>query len=55
MNEYRDYVILLIRQKYDLSEEIAILRQKDTKPTEYQEYFDYVEECKKKAKEKYAS
>lgn len=35
-----------IRAKYDVSDELGILRQKDTKPTEYAEYFEYVEKCK---------
>lgn len=47
---YGQEVESLIRLKYSLSEELAILRQRDTKPEEFQEYFDYAEECKKKAK-----
>ena len=37
----------LIRDKYSLSQELAILRQRDTKPEEYSEYNDYAEECKR--------
>lgn len=45
----RSYLIeQLIEQKYSLKQEVAIIRQKDTKPEEYQEYFNYVEECKSK-------
>lgn len=40
-----------IRQRYSLSEELAVLRQRDTKPAEYSEYFAYAEECKAKAKQ----
>lgn len=40
----------LIRRKYTVSDELAILRQKDEKPNEYQEYFDFVEEIKAKLK-----
>lgn len=39
-----------IREKYSLSSELAILRQRDTKPDEFAEYNAYAEECKKKAK-----
>lgn len=35
-----------IRERYTLSEELAILRQKETKPNEYKEYNDYCEQCK---------
>lgn len=35
-----------IRARYSLNAEIAILRQRDTKPEEYAEYFAYVETCK---------
>lgn len=45
-----------IRKKYSQSEEFAILRQKDEKPEEYAEYFDYCEQCKifvKEQKQKY--
>lgn len=39
-----------IRSVYSVSDELAILRQKDTKPEEYQEYFDFVESIKAKFK-----
>ena len=47
--EYENKIVTLVRQKYNLNQELAILRQRDTKPEEYQEYFNYVEECKAKA------
>lgn len=37
----------LIRDKYSLSQELATLRQRDTKPEEYSEYNDYAEGCKR--------
>ena len=40
----------LIREKYSLSNELAILRQKDIKPEEWKAYNVYCEECKRKAK-----
>ncbi len=49
--EYIDKVRELIKEKYDIEDEIAIHRQKDTKPDEYQEYNNFVENCKIKAKE----
>lgn len=49
-NNYGERVESLIRAKYSLSDEIAILRQKDAKPEEFEEYYSFVEECKHKAK-----
>ena len=40
----------LIRERYSLDAELAILRQRDEKPDEYQAYFAFCEECKAKAK-----
>lgn len=51
--QYENYVNTLIREKYTLSQELAILRQRDTKPEEYAEYNEYCETCKAKAKLKY--
>lgn len=48
--EYSNKVAELIRKKYSINDELAILRQRDEKPSEYQEYFAYCEECKTKAK-----
>lgn len=48
---YKDIVIELIREKYCINDEIAILRQRDNKSEEYQEYYDYVEQCKSVAKD----
>ncbi len=36
----------LIRLRYSISDELAILRQRDTKPDEFAEYNDYAEQCK---------
>lgn len=49
---YEDKVNSLIRAKYSLSEELAILRQKEEKPDEYKAYFDYCEKCKADVKQK---
>lgn len=48
--EYENKVVALIRKKYDINQELAILRQRDTKPTEFEEYNEYVEQCKKQVK-----
>ena len=48
--EYENKIVALIRKKYNINQELAILRQRDTKPLEYQEYYNYVEQCKKQVK-----
>lgn len=47
---YDERVELLIRERYSLSQELAIQRQRDTKVEEFNEYFSYCEECKTRAK-----
>lgn len=49
---YGEAVDAEIRKKYSISQEFAILRQRDEKPDEYSEYFAYCEECKAYVKEK---
>ena len=48
--KYELEVERLIRLKYSISQEFALLRQKTTKPDEYAVYYNYCEECKNKAK-----
>lgn len=48
---YDQLVSDLIRARYTIDQEIAINRQRDTKPEEFQEYFDFCEQCKIKAHE----
>lgn len=43
---YDEAVNAKIRERYTESQEFAILRQRDEKPTEYAEYYAYCEECK---------
>lgn len=50
---YENYVNTLIREKYTLSQELSILRQRDAKPEEYNAYNAYCEMCKIEAKAKY--
>ena len=40
----------LIRKRYNISQELAIHRQRDTKPNEFANYNSYCEECKATAK-----
>lgn len=47
---YDELVSRLIREKYSIDDELAILRQRDVKPEEFAQYNDYAEECKIKAK-----
>ena len=48
---YPNQVEKLIRRRYSLSDELAILRQRDTKPDEFEAYNTYVEACKAEVKE----
>lgn len=50
-HEYEEKASELIRERYSLNEELAILRQRDVKMEEYAEYNAYAEECKELAKE----
>lgn len=44
--KYENLIVSKIRERYTLDQELAILRQRDTKPEEFTEYNDYVEQCK---------
>jgi hypothetical protein len=43
---YDDAVDAEIRKMYSVSQEFAILRQREEKPDEYATYYAYCEECK---------
>lgn len=47
---YKQRVSCLIRERYTIDDEIAIIRQKYTKPEEFAEYDKFCEECKTLAK-----
>ena len=49
--DYSNKVEELVRAKYSVSAELAILRQRDTKPEEFNTYNEYVESCKVQAKQ----
>lgn len=48
---YEEMIIAKIRERYTIDQELATLRQRDTKPDEFTEYNSYVEQCKAEAKE----
>jgi hypothetical protein len=50
--DYDEAVNAEIRKRYSVSQEFAVLRQKDEKPDEYAAYFAYCEECKAYVKAK---
>lgn len=45
-----EQVVAKIRERYSINDELALLRQKDTKTAEFQAYYQYVEECKSNIK-----
>jgi hypothetical protein len=47
---YEEKVIDLIREKYTIDDEFAILRQRYSKPEEFDRYFNFCEQCKLIAK-----
>lgn len=47
---YQERVVNRIREKYSVDDELAILRQRDTKPEEFAEYYNYVENIKHQEK-----
>lgn len=48
---YEQRVVQLIREKYSMDDELRNLRMRDSDPDTFNEYYQYVEECKTKAKE----
>lgn len=48
---YEEKVEMFIRERYTISDELAIQRQRDTKPEDFAEYFAFCEDCKRRAKE----
>lgn len=47
---YESEVIRRIRKRYSVNQEFAILRQRDTKPEEWEAYNAYCEKCKAEVK-----
>ena len=52
---YEQRVVDRIRLKYSVDDELAILRQRDTKPDEFIAYHDFVERIKAEEKEAVSS
>lgn len=48
---YENMIIRKIRSKYTVNQELAILRQRDSKPEEFADYNTFVEQCKLEVKE----
>ena len=46
----KEQIVNAIREVYSVDDELAILRQRDTKPEEFKAYFDFVEAIKEKLK-----
>lgn len=44
--DYKEQVVSAIRERYSVDDELAILRQRDSKPDEFAEYFAFVESIK---------
>ena len=51
---YDEAVNAQIRKRYSESQEFALLRQQNEKPTEYEAYYAYCEECKVYVKDRMA-
>lgn len=49
--QYKQRVIELIRERYSIDDELAILRQRDSKVEEFDTYNTFVEECKQQVRE----
>ena len=48
---YEERVVNRIREKYSIDDELAILRQRDTKPEEFAEYNAFVEQIKEEERD----
>ena len=48
---YGERVNALLRERYSLSEELSILRRRDSAPDEFSAYNAYAESCKARARE----
>lgn len=48
---YNELVVQKIRERYTVDDELALQRQRDTKPDEFDEYNTFCEACKTAARE----
>ena len=51
ISQYNERVVNRIRERYTIDDELALLRQRDTKPEEFDEYNAFVENIKAKERE----
>lgn len=49
-SQYKERVEALIRERYTVADELAVLRQRDAKPEEFAAYNAFAEQCKASAK-----
>ena len=49
--KYKQTVVMLIREKYSLDDELSTHRKRESEPEEFAEYNAYVEDCKARAKQ----
>lgn len=50
-----EMIAKVIGAKYSIDAQIAIIRQKDTKPEEYEEFYAFAEQVKADVKKEYAA
>lgn len=48
---YEERVVALIRERYSVNDELALLRQRDSKPEEFAAYNAWCEACKERVKD----
>ena len=48
---YEQRIVARIRERYSIDDELAILRQRDTKPEEFATYNEFVERIKREERE----
>lgn len=49
-----EMIAKVINTRYSIDEQIALLRQRDSKPEEYDAFYAFAEEVKRKVSEEYA-
>ena len=49
-----EMIALVINSRYSINDQIAILRQKDDKPEEYETFYEFAEQVKADVKAEYA-
>ena len=52
-DQYKSRIVELIREKYSVDDELAILRQRNSKIDEFNAYNSFAEECKETARREF--